>query len=270
MSSAVEIAQARQSSAMYAGRPYVLLERGWLAFRSSTWVPVFTGFLEPVLFLLAFGYGMGNLIGNISIESTSIDYTLFIAPGLLATSAMNGAIYDSTWNVFWKLNESKLYKTMLSTPLGPLDIALGEITWALLRGLVYSIGFLTVVTTFGLVPSFWAILAIPAASLVAFGFASVGMAVTSFFKTYQQMGFINVLMLPMTLFSGSLYPISVYPEWLEKVIMALPLWHGIELVRAFWFGNIGSDILVHVAYFAVMIAFGLFITSRRLRALFLR
>ena len=270
MRTAVEIAQSRSSSAMYAGRPQVLLERGWLAFRSSTWVPVFTGFVEPVLFLLAFGYGMGNLVGDISMSSTNIDYTMFIAPGLLATSAMNGAIYDSTWNVFWKLNESKLYKTMLSTPLGPLDIALGEIIWALLRGLVYSIGFLTVVTVLGLTPSFWAVLAIPAASLVAFGFASFGMAITSFFKTYQQMGFVNFVLLPMTLFSGSLYPISIYPDWLEKLIMALPLWHGIELVRAFWFGNINSGSFIHILYFIVMIIIGLFVTSRRLRALFLQ
>ena len=270
MSRAVEIAQSRASSAMYAGRPQVLLERGWLAFRSSTWVPIFTGFVEPVLFLLAFGYGMGNLVGDISTGSSSINYTMFIAPGLLATSAMNGAIYDSTWNVFFKLNESKLYKTMLSTPLGPMDIALGEITWALLRGLVYSIGFLTVVTVLGLTPSLWAVLAIPAASLVAFGFASFGMAITSFFKTYQQMGFVNFVLLPMTLFSGSLYPISVYPDWLEKLIMALPLWHGIALIRAFWFGDINSGIFIHILYFFVMIIIGLFVTSRRLRALFLR
>lgn len=270
MSAAVEIAQKQRSSALYAGRPQVLLERGWLAFKSSNWIPVVTGFVEPVLFLLAFGYGMGNLVGDVTTGSTTIDYTLFIAPGLLANSAMNGAIYDSTWNVFWKLNESKLYKTMLSTPLGPMDIALGEICWALIRGLVYSLGFLTVVTVLGITPSFWALLAIPAASLVAFGFASFGMAITSYFKTYQQMGFINIVLLPMTLFSGSLYPISVYPDWLEKVIMALPLWHGIELVRSFWFGNINADILVHIAYFVVMIMIGLFVTSRRLRALFLR
>jgi lipooligosaccharide transport system permease protein len=269
VSNAVEIAESRTSSALFAGRPYVLLERGWLAFKSSTWIPVVTGFVEPVL-LLAFGFGMGNLVGDVTTGNQTIDYTLFIAPGLLANSAMNGAIYDSTWNVFWKLNESKLYKTMLSTPLGPMDIALGEISWALLRGLVYSLGFLSIVTILGITPSFWALLAIPAASLIAFGFASFGMAITSFFKTYQQMGFINIALLPMTLFSGSLYPISVYPDWLEKVIMALPLWHGIELVRAFWFGNITSGILIHIAYFVVMITAGLFVTSLRLRALFLR
>lgn len=260
----------RKTTALFAGRPHVLLERGWLAFKSSAWIPVVTGFVEPVLFLLAFGYGMGDLVGDVSTNGSTIDYTLFIAPGLLANSAMNGAIYDSTWNVFWKLNESKLYKTMLSTPLGPLDIALGEMTWALLRGLVYSMGFLSIVTILGITPSFWALLAIPAASLIAFGFASFGMAITSYFKTYQQMGFINIALLPMTLFSGSLYPISVYPDWLEKIIMALPLWHGIELVRAFWFGHITTDILVHIGYFCVMIALGLFLTSRRLRALFLQ
>ena len=92
MKTAVQIAEARKSGAMYAGRPYVLLERGWIAFRSSNWIPVVTGFVEPVLFLLAFGYGMGNLVGDVTTGSNSIDYTLFIAPGLLANSAMNGAI----------------------------------------------------------------------------------------------------------------------------------------------------------------------------------
>ena len=274
ISAAVSIAERqanRIGSKHYAGRSHVILERSLVALKSSNWFPVVSGFLEPLLYLFSFGYGVGTLIGDIQVSNGQVvSYAMFIAPGLLATSAMNGAIYDSTWNVFWKLNESKLYKTMLSTPLGPLDIALGEITWALIRGLVYSLGFLTVVTALGLTPSFWAILAIPAASLIAFGFASFGMAITSYFKTYQQMGFINIVLLPMTLFSGSLYPISVYPDWLEKVIMALPLWHGIELVRACWFGNITSDIFVHIAYFLVMIAAGLFVTSRRLRALFLR
>ena len=270
MSNAVDIAMSRKSTAMYAGRPHVLLERGWLAFRSTNWVPVVTGFVEPVLFLLAFGYGMGNLVGDVTTGSKTIDYTLFIAPGLLANSAMNGAIYDSTWNVFWKLNESKLYKTMLSTPLGPLDIALGEIIWALIRGLVYSIGFLTVVTALGLTPSFWAILAIPAASLVAFGFASFGMAITSYFKTYQQMGMINIVLLPMFLFSGSLYPISVYPDWLEFLIQLFPSWHGIELVRDLWFGYWDAGTLMHLGYFCVMIVSGLYFTTRRLRNLFMR
>ena len=183
---------------------------------------------------------------------------------------MNGAIYDSTWNVFFKLNESKLYQGMLATPLGPLDVALGEIIWALFRGLSYSIAFMLITAPLGLVPSWSALLAIPAAVLIAFGFASFGMAITSYFKTYQQMGLINIALLPMFLFSGSLYPISVYPDWLEFTIKLLPTWHGIELIRDIWFGVIDFSSFSHLSYFIVMIVLGLFFTTRRLRDLFMR
>ncbi|MBM3656567.1 MAG: ABC transporter [Actinobacteria bacterium] len=255
---------------MYAGRARAIIERSLIALRSSTWVPVATGFVEPVLYLLAFGYGMGELIGNVTLGDRAVDYTVFIAPGLLAASAMNGAIYDSTWNVFFKLNESKLYQGMLATPLGPLDVALGEIVWALFRGLSYSIAFMLITAPLGLVPSWGALLAIPAAVLIAFGFASFGMAITSYFKTYQQMGLINIALLPMFLFSGSLYPISVYPDWLELTIKLLPTWHGIELTRDIWFGIIDFSSLSHLSYFLVMIVLGLFFTTRRLRDLFMR
>ena len=273
MSNAVAIADARANRVghqLYAGRARAIIERSLIALRSSTWVPVATGFVEPVLYLLAFGYGMGELIGNVTLGDKTIDYTVFIAPGLLATSAMNGAIYDSTWNVFFKLNESKLYQGMLATPLGPLDVALGEITWALFRGLSYAIAFLAITTPLGLVPGFSAVLAIPAAVFIAFGFASFGMAITSYFKTYQQMGMINIVLLPLFLFSGSLYPISVYPDWLEFLIQLMPSWHGIELVRDVWFGNFDSGTLLHIFYFLVMIICGLYLTTRRLRDLFMR
>ena len=273
MSNAVAIADARANRVghqLYAGRSRAIIERSLIALRSSTWVPVATGFVEPVLYLLAFGYGMGELIGNVTLGDKTIDYTVFIAPGLLATSAMNGAIYDSTWNVFFKLNESKLYQGMLATPLGPLDVALGEITWALFRGLSYAIAFLAITTPLGLVPGVSAVLAIPAAVFIAFGFASFGMAITSYFKTYQQMGMINIVLLPLFLFSGSLYPISVYPDWLEFLIQLMPSWHGIELVRDVWFGNFDSGTLLHIFYFLVMIICGLYLTTRRLRDLFMR
>ena len=273
MSRAVEIADAlanRIGHQLYAGRARALIERSSIAFRRSTWVPIVTGFIEPVLYLLAFGYGMGKLVGDVQTSFGLVDYTVFIAPGLLATSAMNGAIYDSTWNVFFKLHESKLYQGMLATPLGPLDVALGEMAWALLRGLAYAIAFLLITTPLGLVDGFHSIFAIPAALLIAFAFASFGMAITSYFQTYQQMGAINLVILPMFLFSGSLYPISVYPDWLEFIIRLLPTWQGIELVRYLWFGVWNGALLVHIIYFATMITIGLYFTTRRLRHLFMR
>ena len=182
---------------------------------------------------------------------------------------MNGAIYDSTWNVFFKLNYGKLYEGMLATSLGPLDVALGEILYALLRGLVYASGFMIVMQIAGLNLAWTAILALPAVLLIAFGFAAVGMAVTSFMKTFQHMDWINFVLLPMFLFSATLYPISVYPEWVQQIIMAFPLWHAVDLIRGLTTGILSVGMLWHVLYFVVMIALGLVFTTRRLRALFL-
>lgn len=271
---AVAIAQARKgrfAESSYAGRAHVLLERSLIAFKNSAWLAVLSGFFEPVLYLLSFGYGLGHLIGKIPLQNGHIvSYAMFIAPGLLATSAMNGAIYDSTWNVFWKLKNDRIYQGMLQTSLGSLDVALGEISWALLRGFAYAIGFMCVVVPAGLISSWWGIMAIPAAVLIAFGFASIGMGITSFFSTYQQMDFINIAMLPMFLFSGSFYPLTVYPGYLQGILKALPLWQAIAMVRDFTLGMVSWGILWHVLYFAVMVAIGVTSTTKRLTKLFLR
>ena len=274
ISAAVAIAE-RQANRIgakhYAGRSHVILERSLVALKSSNWFPVVSGFLEPLLYLFSFGYGVGTLIGDIQVSNGQVvSYAMFIAPGLLATSAMNGAIYDSTWNVYFKLHEGKIYHGMLATSLGPLDVALGEILTALLRGFAYAVGFMAVATPMGLIPSWWGVLAIPAAVLIAFGFASIGMAITSYFKSYQQMGLINISLLPIFLFSGSFYPLSVFPDWAQIIIKTLPLWHAIELIRNLSLGIINFSLLGHIAYFLVMIVVGLFFTTKRLNALFMR
>ena len=273
ISTAVAIAEARMGKPgekYYSGRSRAIMERAYIAFKSSTWLIVISGFVEPVLFLLSFGYGLKDLVGDMTVAGQPVGYVAFIAPALLATSAMNGAIYDSTMNVFFKMNHDRVYHGMLATSLGPMDVALGEISWALLRGFSYAVGFMAVVVPLGLVPSAWGILAIPAAVLIAFGFASFGMAVTSYMKSFQQLEVINVFLLPMFLFSGSFYPLSVFPEWLQTVIRLFPLAHAIDLVRGLTLGNVSWALLEHVAYFVVMIVVGLFFTTRRLNALFMR
>ncbi len=211
-----------------------------------------------------------SFIGTVTdANGNEIPYAAFIAPALLAVSAMNGAIYDSTWNVFFKMHFGKLYQGMLSTSLGPLDVALGEITLALLRGGAYGLGFLIIMQAFGLNLAWTAIFALPAVLLIAFGFASLGMGITSYLKTFQQMDWIQFALLPMFLLSATFYPLSVYSEPVQWFIQALPLWHGVELVRGLTTGVIGPAMLVHVLYYLVMIAVGLVFTTRRLRALFL-
>lgn len=274
VNSAVALAERRAGkpgSGIYSGRARVLIERSAYAAKSSNWLVIVSGFVEPVLYLLAFGFGIGQLIGNLTDGNGNlVSYAAFIAPALLATSAMNGAIYDSTWNVFFKMHFGKVYQVMLSSSMGPMDVALGEISWALLRGLTYSLGFMAIVTPIGLVTSWWGLLAIPAASLIAFGFASMGMAVTSYMKNFQQMQWINFFLLPMFLFSGTFFPVSVYPEWIQLIVKSLPLWQGVELLRSLTLGNVGPELLGHIAYFLVMIVAGLTFTTTRLKALFMR
>ena len=274
VSQAVAIQEQRAKklgTSIYSGRSLTLIERGFKAFKSSNWMVVLSGFVEPVFYLLAFGFGIGQLIGNLEDGSGNlVSYAAFIAPALLATSAMNGAIYDSTWNVFFKMHFGKIYQVMLSTSMGPLDVALGEIFWALMRGVAYSVGFMAIVFPIGLVTNAWGLLAIPAATLIAFGFASLGMAITSYLKSFQQMNWVTFFLLPMFLFSGTFFPVSVYPQWIQSIVQALPLWQGVELVRSLMLGNISLSLWSHVLYFVVMIVLGLWFTTTRLKALFMR
>jgi lipooligosaccharide transport system permease protein len=254
----------------YAGRSHALLLRSTTASR-RTWLAFISGFFEPVFYLIAMGQGLGSLVGALpGPDGTPISYAAFIAPGLLAASAMNGAVFDSTYNVFFKLKYGRLYDAMLATPLGPVDIALGEIGWALIRGGLYALGFLSVMGAFGLLVSPWALLALPAALMVAFAFAAVGMAATSYMRSWQDFDLVTLVILPMFLFSTTFYPLSVYPRWLQIVVECMPLFHAVELMRGLTTGAVHLGMLGHAAYFLVMIVVGVVMATRRLDALLLR
>lgn len=256
--------------ALYSGNVGAVVGRGLLATRSTNWIIILTGVFEPIFYLLALGIGLGSYISGVTdAEGNVIPYAAFIAPALLAVSAMNGAIYDSTWNVFFKMHFGKLYQGMLATSLGPLDVALGEISLALLRGAAYGTTFLLVMQVLGLNLSWTALLALPALVVIAFGFASIGMGITSYLKNFQQMEWIQFALLPMFLFSATFYPLTVYPEPIQWVIQGFPLWHGVELVRGLTTGALTPAMLIHLGYFLLMILVGLVFTTRRLRSLFL-
>lgn len=270
---AVSIAEGRRSrpgSGIYAGRVRAVFGRNATALRTSNLLAVLTGFVEPVLFLLAFGFGIGQLVPDIEIDGMQISYAAFIAPALLASSAMNGAIFDSTYNVYFKMHYSRVYQGMLATSLGPLDVALGEIGWAVLRGGVYAVGFMAVAGGFGLIVSPTALLAIPAALLIAFAFSAIGMSITSYLSNFHQLSWLTFCLLPMFLFSGTFYPMNTYPELLRLVVEATPLAQGIAMVRSLWLGDFGFHLVGNVLYFVVLAALGVTITSKRLTSLFLR
>ena len=247
-----------------------MVARGLRVIARNNWLIVVTGFFEPVFYLLSMGLGLGALIGDVEFYGHPVHYAAYIAPALMAVSAMNGALYDSTVNVFFKMRYAKLYDQMLSTSLGPMDVALGEIVLALFRGLLYACGFMLVTTLLGLNLAWTAVLAIPAALIVAFGFAAFGLAATSFMKSFQHLDMVFFLMLPMFLLSATFFPIDVYPQWAQWAIMAMPLWHGVDMIRQLTTGQLQSTMWVHVAYFVAMIIVGVTIATRRLKALFLR
>lgn len=266
-----DLLRVPRPGALYSGNARAVFARSMTAQWRTNWAVMLSGFVEPVLYLLALGVGLGSVVGEVAgPDGAPVTYAAWIAPALLAVSAMNGAVYDSTWNVFFKLRYARLYEGMLNTSLGPLDVALGEIGVALVRGGVYATGFTGVMAAMGLVRSWWALLMVPGAVLVAFGFAAFGMAVTSWMRTIQQMEWVTFLSLPLFLFSGTFYPLDVYPEPVRWAVQALPLWHGVELLRDLAAGTPGAATAGHAAYYAVLVAAGVAVTTARLRALFLR
>jgi lipooligosaccharide transport system permease protein len=255
---------------LYAGRARMLVVRSALASR-SIWLAIVSGFFEPLFFLVAMGQGLGSLVGTVvGPAGQQLSYAAFIAPGLLAASAMNGAVYDATFSFFIKLKYAKLYDAMLATPLGPVDIALGKIGWALLRGGMYSAGFLSVMLAAGLIFSPWALLALPAALFVAFAFAAIGIAATSFMRSWQDFDLVQLVVLPMFLFSATFFPLSVYAPGVRWLVQAFPPYHAVALMRGLTTGVVGWPALGHLAYFVVMAALGLVVASRRLKILLLR
>jgi len=247
-----------------------LIERNLYVYKHG-WMVLLSGFFEPLFYLLGIGFGLGALIGTIpGPGGEPITYQQFVAPALLASAAMNGAINESTFNFFFKLNYNKTFTSILHTPLSPGDIAVGELGWALIRGGLYAIGFMAVIIVLGLFLSPWAILAMPAALLVGFAFGAVGMAATSFMRTWQDFDLIQLVVLPMFLFSGTFYPIDQYPEALQLFVRLTPLYQGVDLIRSLTVGAISPILLVHVAYLTIMGTVGLAIASRRIDKLLLK
>ena len=150
--------------------PWRIVERNVLAYR-RIWYIFLSGFFEPLFFLLSIGIGVGSLVGDIPVGGQLVDYRTFVAPALLATAAMNGSLLDTTFNFFFKYKYAKTYDGMLATPLEVGDIVRGELTWALLRGLLNAVVFLATMWVMDLTPSAWSVLAVPGAALVGFGFA---------------------------------------------------------------------------------------------------
>jgi lipooligosaccharide transport system permease protein len=244
-------------------RPWRLVERNVLAYRRG-WAVFVTGFFEPILFLLSIGVGVGELVGRLPVGGHFVSYKEFVAPGLLASAAMNGALLDTTFNFFIKYKYSHTYDAIVASPLGAGDIATGEVAWALMRGAIYSSAFLVTMVVLGLVSSWWALFVVPAAVLIGFAFAGAGLAATTFMRSWVDFDYVTLALIPLFLFSATFFPLTRYPAGLQAIIRFTPLYQGVVIERSLVLGDVQWTLLLHAAYLVLMGAIGLRVAARRI------
>lgn len=261
---AVEGAPRSHDAWWHNTRAHLLFERNLMVYR-RTWLTIISGFFEPMFYLFSLGLGLGHFVGRVH----GVSYASYIAPALLASSAMNGAVYDGMTNVFFKLRYGKIYDAMLSTPVGPTDVALGETAWAQFRGLLYATGFVITIAALGLIHSWWGLLTLPAAMVVGFGFAGMAIGTSTFIRSWQDFDTVQLVQLPMFLFSATFYPLSVYPVAIQWFVRFSPLYHAITLIRSLTLGTVGPMLLANAAYLVLLGVFGIWVARRRMAGLLL-
>jgi lipooligosaccharide transport system permease protein len=227
-----------------------MVQRNLLVYK-HTWMVIFSGFFEPLFYLLGIGMGVGSMVPSID----GVSYSAFVAPGLLASNCMNGAITDGFFNIFFKLHYQKTYDGILATPMRVPDVAFGEMLWALSRGSLYAGAFLVVLLAVGeatgrpMLLSPWAALAWPAAVLAAASFSAMALCLTSFARKIQDFDMVvGLLVMPMFLFSGIFVPITQFPEAVQWIVRATPLYHAVGMLRQITTGTIEVTIAGHAAY----------------------
>ena len=221
---------------------------------------ILPNFFEPVLYLLSIGIGVGAYIQSMG----GMSYAAFLAPGLVCVAAMNGASFEVTYNIFVRLNFEKQYDAMLTTPIQPDDVLVGEVLWAVTRASIYGACFLIVVTLFGLAPWPGVLLVLPVIPLTGLLFAAIGIAFSLRIQTIDLYSFYFTLFLtPLFLFSDVFFPLKerLAGHWLW-VAEALPLLHPVRLARTAFAAHAGVVVLWDAAYILIL-SLALLAWSRR-------
>jgi lipooligosaccharide transport system permease protein len=260
----VDVSAASRRSASVA-------ERNVAALKSVYWLLLLSGFVEPLFYLLSIGVGVGALVGDLTLPGGQVvAYAAFVAPAMLASSAMTGALSETTFNFFGKMKYLKLYDGVIATPVQPFEIALGELGWAMLRGGAYSAAFLVVMVGMDLTTVARALVAFPAAVLVGFAFGALGMTISTFMRSWQDFDLMGSAQFTLFLFSGTFVPAEAYPSLLRWVVEVTPLYRAVHLIRGVSVGTAGWVWVLDVLYLLAVLAVGLLVASRRMGRLLYR
>ncbi len=234
----------------------------WMYFAYSykrTWRGSITvSFLYPVLYLAAMGLGLGSLVDHHVGHVGGVSYLHFLAPGLLAATAMQVGGNESMYPIMNAIKWDKTYFAMLATPLSYKDVLRGHIAWIACRLVTVCAIYLAVLAAFGTTSSDLAVLAVPAGVLTGLAFV-LPIVAYSALQT-NQMGFTAIYrlgLIPLFLFSGTFFPITQLPGWLQPIAYATPLYHGVALCRGLVIGGMTStSALAHIGYLLGLSAIG--------------
>jgi lipooligosaccharide transport system permease protein len=241
-----------------------VIERNVLTQRRC-WLAFVSGFFEPFFYLISLSVGVSRLVGDLpGPGGHPLSYQAFVAPAMVASAAMNGAVFDASYNLHHKLRTARVFEAIRATPVSARDIAIGEVASSAFRGGVYGIVFIAVMAPMGLLRSWWAALAVPVVVLVALVFAAVGAAATTFVRHWGDLEWVSVILLPLFLFSATFFPLSQYPPHVRPLVELSPLYHGVVVLRALTTGAVGPWLWWHVIVLVVLAWVGLAVASRRL------
>jgi lipooligosaccharide transport system permease protein len=229
---------------------FLLYKRTW---RGS----IFNSFLSPMLFLLAMGIGLGSYVNQGGGGAAlGVPYLVYLAPGLLAATTMQTASFEATFPVMGGFVWQKRYHAMHATPIGPSEIALGQIAWIATRITIVGSIFVLVMIPFGAVSSPLILLAIPAATLTGLAFATPIAAYAATQKVMTSFNYIfRFLITPLFLFSGAFFPVERLPALIQPIAWVTPLYHGVALARGLALGTIGNDLFAAFIHLAVLLLF---------------
>lgn len=234
--------------------------RYWVYQYKRTWKgSITTSFLYPVLYLAAMGAGLGSLVDRHVGTVDHVRYLVFLAPGLLAATAMQIAGTEATYPVMDAIKWHRMYYAMLATPMRVVDVLVGHLSWIALRLVTVTVIYLGVMAAFGTVLSPWALVATPVGVLTGLAFAT---PIAAFAATQEREASFTTIyrmaLVPLFLFSGTFFPVSQLPAWLRGVAYATPLYHGVALCRDLTLGQLHPDAdLVHGAYLLALTGIGI-------------
>jgi len=211
---------------------------------------IVSNLMDPLVYLVALGFGLGAFVSRIQ----GMPYIQFIAPGLISSSIMSAATFETTINTFVRIHFDRVYEAMMATPVTVEDIVVGEIMWAMTRSTIYATVMLGVVAALGLTHSWYAIFVPFLGAMGGMMFAILGLTYTSLLKSIDQVNFYFTLFItPLFLFSGVFYPIDALPEIVKTIAFLSPLYHLVEIIRPLVIGKIGFGVVVHLVWIIVFI-----------------